>query len=234
MNKTLSIVAALATAGAAAAAIALYAGAIDVAADKPHAPLTYRLLEFARERSIAVRARNITPPVDLANPERVRRGSGNYEAMCVGCHLSPEAGDSEIRKGLYPTPPRLADKPAAALEAPFAQARQFWIIKHGIKASGMPAWSKGGMEDEAIWDLVAFLQKLPGLTAADYRALVASSDGHRHGGLDGHDHDDDQEHHDHDDHDHSDHADHSGGESASVPPKEKKGHTHPPGFKHQH
>lgn len=233
MNKTLIIVSALAAAGMAAGAIALYAGAFDVAADKPHAPLTYRVLEFARERSIAVRARDIEPPVDLINPERVRRGSGNYDAMCVGCHLSPGAEDSEIRKGLYPTPPRLADKPAAALDPQFAQARQFWIIKHGIKASGMPAWSKGGMEDEAIWDLVAFVQKLPGLTAADYRALVASSNGHSHGGLDGHhdghEHDDDDEHHEH-----GDHADRHEDEPASAQAGKKKGHTHPPGFKHQH
>ncbi|RTL37308.1 MAG: cytochrome c [Rhodocyclaceae bacterium] len=233
MNKTLTIASALAVTGLAAGAIALYAGAIDVAADKPHAQLTYRLLEFARERSIAVRARDIEPPVDLATPERVRRGSGNYDAMCVGCHLSPGAEDSEIRKGLYPTPPRLADKPAAALDPQFAQARRFWIIKHGIKASGMPAWSKGGMEDEAIWDLVAFIQQLPGLTTADYRALVASSEGHSHGGLDehheGHEHDDDDDHHEH-----SEQAGRHDDEPASAHAGKKQGHTHPPGFKHQH
>lgn len=216
MNKTLITLAVLVAVGAAAGAALLYAGAVNVAADAPHHPLTHRLLEFARERSIAVRASEIKPPDDLTNPERVRRGSGNYEAMCVECHLSPDAEDSEIRKGLYPMPPKLTAKPEAALAPQFAQARQFWIVKHGIKASGMPAWSKGGMEDEAIWDLVAFLQQLPGLTAADYSALVASSQGHRHGGLDARD-------------DHGQHA-----APASPPSVEKKGHTHPPGFKHTH
>ncbi|WP_079436995.1 cytochrome c [Zoogloea sp. LCSB751] len=228
MKKTLISLAVLTAAGVVAGAAVLYAGAINVAADEPHHPLTYRLLEFARERSIAVRASELKPPGDLADPERVRRGSGNYDAMCVGCHLSPGVEDSEIRKGLYPVPPRLADKPAALLDPQFAQARQFWIIKHGIKASGMPAWSKGGMEDEAIWDLVAFVQKLPGLTAADYRVLVAASEGHSHGGLDGH-----HDGHDEDDHDHDD-ADHHEDERPVVPSGEKKGHTHPPGFKHRH
>lgn len=230
MKKTLISLVVLAATGVIAGAAVLYAGAINIAADEPHHPLTYRLLEFARERSIAVRASELKPPGDLADPERVRRGSGNYDAMCVGCHLSPGVEDSEIRKGLYPTPPRLADKPAAALDPQFAQARQFWIIKHGIKASGMPAWSKGGMEDEAIWDLVALVQKLPGLTAADYRALVATSEGHSHGGLDGHH---DGHGHDEDDHDHDD-EDHHDDEQPVVPSGEQKGHTHPPGFKHRH
>lgn len=52
----------------------------------------------------------------------------------------------------------------------------------------MPAWSKGGMEDEAIWDLAAFLQKMPLLSAPAYEQLVAASDGHSHGGVAGHDH----------------------------------------------
>jgi len=218
MKKTLLILAVAAAAAVASGAVLLYSGAVNVAADAPHHPLTYRLLEFARERSIAVRASELKPPIDLRNPQRVRRGSGNYEAMCVGCHLSPEAADSEIRKGLYPVPPRLADKPEVARDPQFGQARQFWIIKHGIKASGMPAWSRGGMEDDAIWDLVAFLQKLPEMSAADYRALVASSEGHRHGGLDVHD----------------GHSGHAATDPAPAPPADKKGHSHPPGFRHPH
>ena len=55
----------------------------------------------------------------------------------------------------------------------------------------MPAWSKGGMEDEAIWDLAAFLQKMPLLSALAYKQLVAASDGHSHGGIAGHEHEHD-------------------------------------------
>jgi hypothetical protein len=46
-------------------------------------------------------------PDDFGNLERVRRGAGNYDAMCINCHLAPEMPDSEIRKGLYPRPPNL-------------------------------------------------------------------------------------------------------------------------------
>lgn len=161
----------------------LYSGVVDVAADTPHSPLVHHLLEVARERSIAravaATAADITPPADLDDGERIRRGAGNYAAMCANCHLTPGVANSEIRQGLYPTPPDLTQ--STKEDAP----RRFWIIKHGIKASGMPAWAKGGMEDGAIWDLVAFLGRLPALTPDQYRALVEASDGHAHGGLSG-------------------------------------------------
>jgi hypothetical protein len=202
--------------GAAAGAIVIASGVIDVGADTPHNPAFHQALTFARERSIARSAADIKAPDNLNDPERVRRGAGNYDAMCVGCHLAPELADSEIRRGLYPAPPNLSEKRDALSEQ--HAARDFWIIKHGIKATGMPAWSKGGMDDEAIWDLVAFLQKMPTLSKASYEQLVAASDGHSHGGMTGAA-DDDGGHreapqppspgkgasHDHDAHDHSKH-----------------------------
>ena len=158
----------------------VYGGKVDVAADSPHSDLIFSLLETAREKSIDQGVKNLSVPVNLADKDRIRRGAGNYDAMCVQCHLAPGAKNSEIRMGLYPTPTDLStlDEPSTA-EA----ARKFWVIKHGIKASGMPSWSKGGMEDEAIWDMVAFLQQMPALKAEQYAALVESSDGHSHGGT---------------------------------------------------
>jgi mono/diheme cytochrome c family protein len=158
----------------------LQAGVIDVAADNPHSSVVHRLIEWAREKSIARRIVDIVPPADLSDAGRIRRGAGNYNAMCVNCHLSPGVEDSEIRKGLYPTPANLA-KPAETNDA-----RRFWIVKHGIKASGMPAWSKGGMEDESIWDLTAFLKVMPNLSPEEYRRQVEVSGGHSHGGVEEH------------------------------------------------
>lgn len=187
MNKFL--IGALATLGigAATGGIVAASGIVNVAANEPHSAFVYQTLAFARERSIANRASDIKVPEDFADPERVRRGAGNYAAMCVSCHLAPEMENSEIRKGLYPTPPNLSAK-AETPSAPRNAARDFWIIKNGIKASGMPAWSSGGMEDAVIWDLAAFLQKMPLMAKADYEQLVAASDGHSHGGMEGHDH----------------------------------------------
>lgn len=212
MNKLLLGALAAIGLGAATAGIVVIAGVIDIGADTPHSPLTYQALAFARERAIASRTGSIQVPADFADPERVRRGAGNYAAMCVNCHLSPEAPDSEIRKGLYPTPPNLSEKPLAS--QPRNAARDFWIIKHGIKASGMPAWSKGGMEDDAIWDLAAFLQRMPLLSKSAYVQLVAASDGHSHGGLK------------EDDHGHGDHGSVSGSAKSAAPDNKEHNHDH--------
>lgn len=168
--------------GVAVGGAAVYSGMFNVSADTPHSQLVHRVIVTAREQSIDRHARDLTVPANLSDAERVRRGAGNYAAMCVECHLAPGKTDSEIRMGLYPQPPDLARPDATTADL---AARQFWIIKHGLKASGMPAWSKGGIEDEAIWDLVAFLQRMPTLSPTQYLALVESSEGHSHGGLAG-------------------------------------------------
>lgn len=159
---------------------AVYSGAYNVAADVPHTRPVYALLETARERSIAVRAARLQVPTDLNDPERIRQGAGNYDAMCTGCHLAPGMAPTEISEGLYPAPPNLTRQPVSVADA-------FWVVKHGIKASGMPAWGKR-MDDEYIWNMAAFLQELPKLDEAQYAALVASSDGHSHGGGETHSH----------------------------------------------
>lgn len=171
--------AAIAIAGA---AVVLAMGWIDVAADTPHSPVVHDLIEFARERAIARCSREIAAPADLDSAERARRGAGNYDAMCAGCHLAPGVADTEIRRGLYPQPPKLTHEAASVLPPEQTAARRFWIIKHGIKASGMPAWGQGGMADADIWDLVAFLRVLPTLSPQQYRQQVAASEGHSHRG----------------------------------------------------
>lgn len=183
----------------------VYAGMINVSADTPHNQFVYRMINTAREQSIKRHVRDVAVPANLADSERVRRGAGNYAAMCVECHLAPGKTESEIRMGLYPQPPDLARPGEASADR---AARRFWVIKHGIKASGMPAWSKGGIEDAAIWDLVAFLQRMPALSPTQYLALVESSEGHSHAG-----------HHEegsmHADDEHSSSTDHSEGHEHS-------------------
>jgi hypothetical protein len=51
---------------------------------------------------------------------------------------------------------------------------QFWIIKHGVKLTAMPAWGKTH-SDELIWDMVAFVRQLPRMSPAQYQAAIASA-----------------------------------------------------------
>ena len=154
-----------------AAAVVIYAGLYNIAADVPHTQPVYWLLETVRDRSIAARARNTVIPNDLDDSNRISRGAGQYADMCSGCHLSPGMKRTEISRGLYPRAPELRRK------ADLTPAEQFWIVKHGVKMTGMPAWGVTH-EDELLWDVVAFLRKLPELTSEQYETLVKNAPKH--------------------------------------------------------
>jgi hypothetical protein len=167
----------------------IYSGHYSVAADVPHNKLTYWLLEAVRERSIAAASRDIEVP-ELSDSNLLLEGGPDYNEMCAGCHLEPGKTESDLSVGLYPTPPNLSasadghdhshSKAGDGSEAEQLARRQFWVIKHGIKASGMPAW--GLTHDEGrIWAMVAFLQQLPNLTAEQYQVLTARDETEEHG-----------------------------------------------------
>jgi mono/diheme cytochrome c family protein len=160
----------------AGAGIFIWSGAYDIAADEPHWPITQYIMETTRKRSIAARASDISVP-ELEDESLLRAGAGNYDAMCSGCHLRPGLEATEQSRGLFPAPPDLAshriEDPAAA----------FWVIKHGIKMSGMPAWGES-MDDRYIWGMVAFVRQLPAMSTDRYDRLVEASGGHQHGGTD--------------------------------------------------
>ena len=154
-----------------AVALGIYWGAYNVAADVPHTQPVFRLLEAVRDRSIAVRAAEVVVPSDLTDPGRIASGAGQYAEMCSSCHLAPGMERTEISRGLYPRAPELRRGSRSSA------AEDFWVAKHGIKATGMPAWGVTH-SDELLWDVVAFLRKLPELTADDYVALVRAAPTH--------------------------------------------------------
>jgi hypothetical protein len=155
----------------------IYSGIYPMGADVPHNQLTYWVLETVRERSIARAADEIQVP-DLSSPAMLLAGGADYNDMCSACHLKPELLQNDMSIGLYPAPPNLAlmsDGDVLSVDPDQAARRNFWIIKHGIKASGMPAWGPTH-DDDRIWAMVAFLQKLPELTPDQYQIITARSD----------------------------------------------------------
>jgi len=78
------------------AALLVYAGVYNVSADIPHSHPVYWLLQTVRQRSIAVRARDVVVPADLNNPKRIALGAAQYAEMCSGCHLAPGMERTEI------------------------------------------------------------------------------------------------------------------------------------------
>ncbi|MDP9082914.1 MAG: cytochrome c [Pseudomonadota bacterium] len=145
-------------------AVFVGSGIYDIGADDHHTELTLAMIEQLRERSIKARIRGLEIHT-ISDPARIAAGAQRYAALCVGCHLAPGVAKSDIRPGLYPHPPSLAQGKMQA------EQRAFWIIKHGIKMSAMPAWGKS-LDDDAIWDLVAFVRKLPEMTPETYAQIA--------------------------------------------------------------
>ncbi len=206
--KVLAILLSTLVALTAASAVFVWSGVYDIGADRPHWPLTAWVIATLRDRSIAHQATGITVP-DLDDPQRIRRGAEHYAEMCAACHLTPGMHETELRTGLYPQPPDLFKHGA------HDAAEAFWVIKHGVKLTAMPAWGLSH-DDAAIWDMVAFVRKLPTLDEATFEAMAGVPVNNGHGGHEHahHDepgaqgHDDHHESHDDDGHDHDDHGSH--------------------------
>lgn len=175
IKSCVKCIAVLAIVGSIGGTLFLYSGWYPVGADVPHSRLTQWALETLRERSIARASADIEVPDDLASPQRLLAGGADYNDMCAGCHLKPGKESSDFTLGLYPSPPNLTQLHHVEGSADAQARRRFWIIKHGIKASGMPAWAPGH-DDERIWDMVAFLNRLPELSSGQYQILTARGD----------------------------------------------------------
>ncbi|MGE0372941.1 MAG: cytochrome c [Gammaproteobacteria bacterium] len=160
----------------------IYSGVYNISATRPHWPITEWAIETMRSNSIKAHASGITLPPGMTDEAAVISGTEHFAAHCASCHGAPGVPRGDIANGLYPKPPDLAH--AARHYTP---GELFWIVKNGIKMTGMPAWNDHS--DKELWATVAFLQKLPGMSEADYAKLVRESmthgsGQHHHGGKD--------------------------------------------------
>jgi mono/diheme cytochrome c family protein len=156
----------------------IYSGFCDVAASEPHWSITRWVLETARTRSIQAHAADIHVPGGLGDPAQLLIGAEHFAAHCAVCHGAPGVSQGEIGEGLNPQPPNLVHS-----SEHYTPSEMFWIVKHGIKMTGMPAW--GDHSDDELWAMVAFIEKLPGMSDQEYAKLITPSRaqaGHHHDG----------------------------------------------------
>ena len=144
--------------------VVMFSGVINVAATNPHNPVTRFILSTTMDNSVRAHAKGITaPPLD--DPRMVMEGFRDYREMCVGCHLAPGINSTEISEGLMPRPPKLQEEVEE-----WKPEELFWVTKNGVKMTGMPAWGTTH-SDAKIWAIVAFLEKLPHMTAEQYQEM---------------------------------------------------------------
>jgi cytochrome c553 len=153
---------------ASAAAGALFALALPLTGLLDHSarPGSNAIIDWytltAARQSIGLRSMTTSVP-DLDDPAMVRRGAGHYELVCAACHGSPTAPPARIAADMSPPPP--------TLNAWRPDARLFQTVKYGIRHTAMPAWPTQ-LRDDEVWDMVAFLRRLPTMTSEAYMALA--------------------------------------------------------------
>jgi mono/diheme cytochrome c family protein len=164
--KKLAVAAVALAALVGAGALALQSGLYNISATDEHLAPTYRLLDTAMRRSVQRRAAAITvPPLD--DERLVASGLAHFRAHCVVCHGAPGIAPAPFALGMTPAPASLVHTARA-----WQPAEMYWVIRQGIKMTGMPAW-EFRLADEEIWSIVAFLRRLPALSPVQYQALRA-------------------------------------------------------------
>jgi mono/diheme cytochrome c family protein len=153
-----------------AVAVYVWSGTYNIAANVPHWDITHEFLEIVREKSIAAHSKDIkAPPLD--SQKLVDTGFHHYHPMCRLCHGAPGYPMNEFAMGLYPKPPNLQSE---HVQEEFTDAALFWVVKNGLKMTGMPAFGATHSDDE-LWGIVAFTRRLPGIQPNDYENLVKAA-----------------------------------------------------------
>lgn len=169
--RPLFVVLAVLAVAAALAAGAIALGMAEVAATSPHSRPVAWLLDTARDRAIAARARELTvPPLD--DPRLLRRGIVLYHRHCVACHGAPGVDPAPWAAGLNPFPPTLHAPPDPP--PPAHAARTFWVVENGVRMTGMPAFGVT-LSEEETWAVTAVVERLRELSAEEYAAMVRAA-----------------------------------------------------------
>jgi len=114
-------------------------------------------------------ARTAKNPVPFTD-EILLEGRAHFADHCALCHGNDGRGETQIGRNLYPKPPDMASSATQSL----SDGDLFYIIKNGIRLTGMPAWGEDTREDDReSWELVHFIRHLPRMTQEEVEDMKA-------------------------------------------------------------
>ena len=143
-----------------------FSGFYNVSATAGHSGVEEWYLSTLSRHSIQTRANGIAVPANLSDSTTVVRGSIEFVEMCQTCHGGPGVERSVTGQGMAPQPPNLSE------DAPEWHPNEiYWILENGIKMAGMPAYGPTH-SDEELWELVAFVERLPDMSPDEYGAFT--------------------------------------------------------------
>ena len=119
-------------------------GVLSLQADATPIVLETSLLRSALHASVARHAPGGGNPRPSPETDRIM-GATLYRQLCSRCHGLTERSGNTYGDSFYPPAPNL---PLSGTT--FSEGEIFWIVKHGIRNTAMPAWG-GLLTDEEIW-----------------------------------------------------------------------------------
>jgi len=143
-------------------------GFVDPRADAEPGSLEKKLAMPALDASVDRRAPSVKNPIQPTE-ENLLAGMKIYQANCAGCHGDVSHPHVAFGDSFYPRAPQFVeDKPD------MPENQNFYIIQHGVRLSGMPAWRTSLNESEA-WQVTTFLSnidKLPPQVLASWKTAA--------------------------------------------------------------
>jgi mono/diheme cytochrome c family protein len=142
----------------------LKSGQVNIRADEQPTSLETRLAMSAVDASLdrhAARQKNPLPRTE----ENLVKGAKLYVDHCAGCHGVPSNPDGKFAHSFYPPVPGFFKDPPD-----MAEDQNFYVILHGIRWTGMPAWRQTLTEEQA-WQIVILLSNIESLPPAAGKLL---------------------------------------------------------------
>jgi len=141
----------------------------NLAATRGHPRIIFDAIARVRDASITVQSWHVVVPEDYA-PALTSEGARLYQEHCATCHGAPGIAPAPLALGMNPLPTPIV---AAARARPAREV--YWLVKNGLRMTGMPAWDVRLSESE-IWTVTAFAEALPDISPARYKAFLEELD----------------------------------------------------------
>jgi mono/diheme cytochrome c family protein len=145
-------------------------GFVDPRADRPVGWLESRIAMPSLDAAVDRRAPEAQNPIQ-PTVENLIAGMKIYQSNCAGCHGDIQHPHAEFGDAFYPRSPQFVQ------DAPdMPENQNLYIIQHGVRLSGMPAWN-GTLSAQEIWQVTTFLShmdKLPPQVSAAWKTAAGT------------------------------------------------------------
>jgi len=115
----------------------------------------YAIANRALGISIPSSAWTLKSPIDQT-PDATAEAKKRFTEHCAVCHAEDGSGKTKTAAGMSPEVPDLRADHIQKL----TDGELFYIIKNGVRFTGMPAWD---LPDDDDWKLVGLIRELPKL-----------------------------------------------------------------------